>query len=184
MAFSITTFQSHLSGGGARPSLFSFELSGPPSGGTAGGLGDVSFFCTVSELPGLTITPIERFYYGRTVKIPGDMVFADLTTTIINDEDMKARVQIEKWMAGMNSHETNVRAFSAHMGAEGATAKLHQYGKKPDSVSEQGTTPKLTTIEFVGIFPSTLSEIALSYDTASDIEQYDVTWSYQYWKTV
>ena len=182
MAFSITTFQSHLSGGGARPSLFSFELSGGPSGGTAGGLGDVSFFCTVSELPGLTITPIERFYYGRTVKIPGDMVFADLTTTIINDENMNARTEIEKWMAGMNSHESNVRSFDLGMGTEGATARLKQYGKAPTTVSAQDTTDLYTT-KFVGIFPSTLSEIALSYDTASDIEQYDVTWSYQYWET-
>ena len=33
---------------------------------------------------------------------------------------------------------------------------------------------------FVYIWPQTISEIALSYDTASDIEQYDVTWAYNY----
>ena len=37
------------------------------------------------------------------------------------------------------------------------------------------------TYEFVDIWPTTLSEIALSYDTASDIEQFDVTWSYNYY---
>ena len=184
MAFSIGTFQAQLFGSGARPSLFSFSVSGGPSGGTSGGLSDIRFFCTVSELPGVTITPIERFYFGRAVKIPGDMVFADLTTTIINDEDMSARTELEKWMAGMNSHETNVRAFGVGMSQEGATGKLNQYGKSPTTVSEQSTAPKLTSIEFVGIFPITIAEVPLSYDTASDIEQYDVTWSYQYWKTV
>ena len=31
-------------------------------------------------------------------------------------------------------------------------------------------------------WPQSVSEIALSYDTASDIEQFDVTWSYQYYE--
>ena len=34
--------------------------------------------------------------------------------------------------------------------------------------------------QFEDIWPTTLSEIALSYDTASDIEQFDVTWAYNY----
>ena len=42
---------------------------------------------------------------------------------------------------------------------------------------------KTMTYEFVDIWPTTLSEIALSYDTASDIEQFDVTWTYNYFTT-
>ena len=37
------------------------------------------------------------------------------------------------------------------------------------------------TVEFVGLWPTTISEIALSYDTVSDFESYDVTWAYQYY---
>ena len=37
--------------------------------------------------------------------------------------------------------------------------------------------------EFVNIWPTSLTEIALSYDTASDIEQFDCSWAYQYFKT-
>ena len=127
MAFSVSKFQSALAGGGARPSLFAFSITGGPAG-TSGGLADVNMLCSVSALPGLSVTPIERHYYGRITKIPGDMVFADLTTTILNDENFKARSQIEKWMAAMNTHEENRREFDAGMGKEGATAKLKQYG--------------------------------------------------------
>ena len=37
---------------------------------------------------------------------------------------------------------------------------------------------------FVDCWPQTISEIALSYDTASDIEQYDVTWAYNYYTSL
>ena len=178
MAFNVSTFQSKLSAGGARPSLFQFDVTGNPTGGTAGDLaGNIPFFCSVAELPGLSITPIEKQYFGRTVKIAGDMVFADLTTTIFSDEDHAVRTQIEKWMAMMNTHESNRRGFTAGMGTEGATATLKQYGKTDTATA--GSPIHTTT--FTDIFPHTLGEIALSYDTASDIEQFDVTWGYQYW---
>ena len=36
---------------------------------------------------------------------------------------------------------------------------------------------------FVDCWPQTVSEIALSYDTASDIETFDITWAYNYYTT-
>ena len=78
----IETFKSALVHGGARPSLFEFSVTSAPTG-VSPSLSDVKLYCNVSALPGLTLTPIERQYFGRTVKIPGDIVFADLTTTII-----------------------------------------------------------------------------------------------------
>ena len=53
-----------------------------------------------------------------------------------------------------------------------AKGTLTQYGK-------DATT--LSTVNFIDLWPQTVSEIALSYDTASDIEQFDVTWSYNYY---
>ena len=72
----IDSFKSALKYGGARPSLFQFNINA----GTAApsNLADMSLYCNVSALPPLTVTPIERQYFGRTVKIPGDMVFGDL----------------------------------------------------------------------------------------------------------
>ena len=180
MAFSVSKFQSALAGGGARPSLFAFSITGGPAG-TSGGLADVNMLCSVSALPGLSVTPIERHYYGIVAKIPGDMVFADLTTTILNDENFKARSQIEKWMAAMNTHEENRREFDVGMGKEGATATLKQYGKGSTSGKDGTDNEVLALVEFTDCFPTTLGEVTLSYDSVSEIEQFDVTWAYQYY---
>ena len=80
----LSKFKAALSSGGARPSLFDVSVAIPSGFGTAT---EISSTCSVSSIPPLTVTPIERQYFGRTVKIPGDMVFGDLSTTIINTED-------------------------------------------------------------------------------------------------
>ena len=67
----------------------------------------------------------------------------------------------------MNSGHNTSNGFAG-------TVKLHQYGKD-DSGSP------IHTVTFVDCWPSTVGEIALSYDTASDIEQFDVTWTYNYY---
>ena len=41
---------------------------------------------------------------------------------------------------------------------------------------------KTMTYQFIDCWPTSLSEIALSYDTSSEIEQFDVTWAYNYFK--
>ena len=167
---SLTTFKGALQYGGARPSLFEFNITGVPADVTQ--FKQLKYYCTVSALPPLTVTPIERQYFGRTVKMPGDMVFGDLSTTIIQTESANERTYIETWMDLINSHLENKRSYDPDMGDEWGSAELTQYAK-------DGST--LMTAAFVGLWPTTVSEIALSYDTVSDIEQYDVTWAYQYY---
>ena len=175
MAFALSTFQTALASGGARPSLFELQISKVPTLTTVLDLANIKYYCNVSALPPLTVTPIERQYFGRTVKIPGDMVFGDLTTTIIMTNGGDERTELEIWMNEINKTGDNLMNVD-HSTASGfgGTVKLHQYGKDGD------TTPK-HTITFVDCWPSVVGEIALSYDTASDIEQFDVTWSYNYY---
>ena len=163
------SFTSALPYGGARPSLFEFQITAAPSA-VDSSLSSVSLYCNVSEIPPLTLTPIERQYFGRTVKIPGDLVFADLTTTIINTEKFNVRNELEKWMEVINGTISNTGEADVNFGT--GTAKLVHYQK-------DGTSTM--TYEFVDCWPTAISEIALSYDTASDIEQFDVTWAYNYY---
>jgi len=166
----LSNFKSALEFGGARPSLFDMTIFTPSITGVD--LGSMSFHCNVSAIPPLTVTPIERQYFGRTVKIPGDIVYGDLSTTIINAEDYKVRNSIETWMEAINTTADNV-GFSDN-DSWVSSASLRQYGK-------DGST--LIDYDFWDIWPTTISEIALSYDTASDIEQFDVTWAYNYYET-
>ena len=171
--FNVSKFKGALKGGGARPSLFKFTVTGSPVT-----LTNLEYFCQVSALPPLTVTPIEKMYFGRTVKIPGDIVFGDLTTTIYQTEDGKERFNLESWMDQINGHVDNVSSLEEEttnfMGKYSGVGTLFQYAK-------DGTTT-LSEVEFVDMWPQSVTEIALSYDTASDIEQFDVTWSYNHYK--
>ena len=170
--FNISKFKGALKGGGARPSLFKFTVTGSPVT-----LTNLEYFCQVSALPPLTVTPIEKMYYGRTVKIPGDIVFGDLTTTIYQTEDGNERFNLESWMDQINGHVDNVSSLEEEttnfMGKYSGVGTLFQYAK-------DGTTT-LSEVEFVDMWPQSVTEIALSYDTASDLEQFDVTWSYNHY---
>ena len=167
MATDIATFKSALVHGGARPSLFEMSVS---TATDVDAISDFSSFCNVSAIPPLTVTPIERQYFGRTVKIPGDIVFGDLSTSIINTEDMEVKDIIEAWMEQINGATTNL-GYSDSASMYG-TMTLTQYGKTGDS---------LLKWNFKDCWPTAIAEVALSYDTASDIEQFDVTWAYNYY---
>ena len=97
----LSKFKGALPYGGARPSLFEVTVS-KPSAMTTGSFDNMQTQCTVSAIPPLTVTPIERQYFGRTVKIPGDMVFGDLSTTIIQTEGGNERAALETWMQEIN----------------------------------------------------------------------------------
>ena len=170
--FNVSKLKGALAGGGARPSLFKFTVTGSPVT-----LTKMEYFCQVSALPPLTVTPIEKMYFGRTVKIPGDIVFGDLTTTIYQTEDGNERFNLESWMDKINGHVDNVSSLEDEttnfMGKYSGVGTLFQYAK-------DGTTT-LSEVEFVDMWPQSVTEIALSYDTASDLEQFDVTWSYNHY---
>ena len=170
----LSNFQTALQYGGARPSLFDIEvtLSSPTLLTGVSGVNNIVSHCNVSAIPPLTVTPIEKQYFGRTVKIPGDIVYGDLSTTILNTEDYSVRNAIETWMDHINSHKENVTSTNFADADFRSTIELSQYGKEGSVVQ---------TYQFFDAWPMTLAEIALSYDTASDIEQFDVTWAYNYY---
>ena len=164
----ISKFKGALTKGGARPSLFDVTVSAPSD--VTGVFTDMTTTCSVSAIPPLTVTPIERQYFGRTVKIPGDIVFGDLSTTIINTEDFSIRKPLESWMNLINNTGTNYGQSDNASGFGSVTLK--QYDKEGNS---------LLSWTFHDCWPQTVAEIALSYDTASDIETFDVTWAYNYY---
>ena len=173
--FSIDSFKTGISTASlepARSSLFKFKMSGTIVSTLSTGLSDIEFLCRATSLPGMTITPIERQYLGRTVKIPGDITFAELAITLVNDTSYKLRNAFEVWMAKINSHEENKRHFGSTFGSETATLKL-------TTMDPAGSTHQ--SYEFVNAWPTTIDPIELSWDTASDIEEFGVTFAYQYY---
>ena len=168
----ISNFKSALTHGGARPSLFDVTVNGPIS--TVSGLealGRSQYQCTTTSIPGLTVTPIERQYFGRTVKIPGELTFGTLSTTFINPEDYGIRKAMETWAEYINGTKTNIAGSTTPASWYG-TVKLRQYTKEGSVAIDY---------IFEDCWPSGVDAIDLNYDTTGAMEEFNVTWEYNYY---
>jgi hypothetical protein len=187
MAFNVNQFRSQLTGDGARPNLFECTLTFPvlaSSGGAAspGAIQDnvgltekFTFMARAAQLPGSTVNQIPVNYFGRELKFSGNRTFPEWTVTIINDEDFKLRDAFEKWMHGLNSHVTNTRgaSFRNALGYQ-QDGLVTQYGKSGEIIKEYN---------FVGMFPIDVSPIELDWGANDAIEEYAVTFAYQWWES-
>ena len=174
MPFNISAFKSNgLVYGGARPSLFNVFMSAP-----AGlGLDNVSvdkfrFVCKTAELPESVISSIDVPYFGRKIKVAGERAFADWSVSVINDEDFSVRAMFEAWSNALNRLVSNVRDPAISAEQYKVDLDIVQYGK-------DGST--LRSYQLIGAFPTQISGIALSWESASAIEEFTVNFAYDYW---
>ena len=168
----LSTFKTALSLGGARPSLFEIQITASPSGVTIPG--DHISKCFTSAIPGLTITPIEKQYFGRTIKMPGEMSFGTLSTTFYNSESYDIRAALESWTDIINDPVSNLGVSGNPTTFSGEVDLIH-YGK-------DGKTGM--TFRFIDCWPSSVDAIDLSYDQTGDMQSFAVTWEYDYYKTI
>jgi hypothetical protein len=193
----ISQFKSALQGGGARPNLFEVNMVTWPGSDRMGTFNasaqeEFQFLCKAAALPSSNITPIEVPFRGRTLKVAGDRTFDVWTITVINDENFRIRKKFEKWMNGISklSDASGATSPTAYMG----NAVVHQLGKGANQGKNSSTNSKdgdgssgitgvkpLRTYMFRDIFPTEVSEIALSYDNTDIIEEFTVTFQVQYW---
>lgn len=173
--FNLAKLKTALASGGARSNLFEFSITSDPLSGTTN-FTNMTYFCNVASFPGVEITPIEKAYFGRMVKFPGDMVFADFTTTIYQTEGGQEHTNILKWMDLINAPNVNQMSADTTSGMDHTgTGNVFQRTKAGNTTLQ---------VQFIDMFPTSVSEIALSYDTTSDFEQFDVTWAYQTFKYI
>jgi hypothetical protein len=177
MAFDITRFKQALSGGGARPSLFEVTLQFPADVGLNLTIANtLTFLCKATSIPTSTVAPIEVPYFGRKVKFAGNRTFPEWTITVINDENFIVRDAFERWLSGINTHETNVRQYNESItGGYQATGTVSQLGK------EGGL---LRTYQFMNVFPSEVSPIELNWSSENEVEEFTVTLQYDYWRVL
>ena len=176
---SISQFKSALIGGGARPNLFEVELTTLPNG-IAWNAENFRFMAKAAALPAQNIAQIDVPFRGRIFKVAGDRTIDTWTVTIINDESFELRNAFEQWTEVIAKLDNNLGATdpSAYM----TNAKVFQLGRGSSKSSRDSTGSQnavLKEYEFVDIFPTTISEIALSYDTGDTIEEFDVEFQVQ-----
>ena len=176
---SISQFKSSLIGGGARPNLFEVELTTLPAG-ISWNAENFRFMAKAAALPAQNIAQIDVPFRGRIFKVAGDRTIDTWTVTIINDESFELRNAFEQWTEVIAKLDNNLGATdpSAYM----TNAKVFQLGRGSSKSSKDSTgnsNAVLKEYEFVDIFPTTISEIALSYDTGDTIEEFDVEFQVQ-----
>ena len=167
----------------SRPNLFQVTMATLPA--ALGGNGTnsanaparrLSFMARAAQIPGSSVGVVPMFYFGREIKLAGNRTFPEWTVTVINDEDFVIRKAFEKWLSGINSHAGNLRnaAFVQGDGGYQQDATVFQYGK---------TGRVLKKYNFVGLFPVDISPIELDWGANDTIEEYAVTFAYQWWES-
>ena len=165
MVLNVNRFKDKLRGG-TRANLFKVTLR-TPAGLTP--LEELSpFVVKTAEVPGSTISPIIVPFRGRQLKISGDKTFDPWTVQVLNDPDFTVRKAMEIWMSGMNNHEDNQGVNDGYF-VDLEIAQLDREG-----------TP-LRTYVLKDAWPSDLGPMQASFDAENTLQEFPITFQYQYW---
>ena len=183
----LESFKTRMAGGGARPNLFECELNFPadslPVGSTADSLSDKTrFLVKAASLPASTLGIIDVPFRGRNLKIAGDRTFDPWSITVINDTGFEIRNSFERWMNLINKHQDNAGLTNPFDYQK--DVYVRQFGKASTSgasATSDLTIPTLKQYRFYGVFPTSVSAIDLSYDSADTIEEFTVDLQVQWW---
>jgi hypothetical protein len=156
---------------GARSNLFRVTLTGLEGTGDE----DFSYLCKAAQLPGSTLGIIEvPFSAGRRFKAAGDRTFADWTTTVINDSNHAIREALEDLQReyGVTDYDSEIsKTRTGGTATEFSTILVEQLNQAGDVVYEYTLN---------NCWPQDISTIDLSYDSTDTLEEFTVTWSYDY----
>jgi hypothetical protein len=185
---SIDSFKSRLVQGGARPNLFEVEMDFP----SGVGIFDEEIENTRhrmmikgAQLPASNVAEVVVPFRGRQLKVAGDRRFDPWTITIINDGDFKLREAFERW----SNFIVKVSDGSGTINPSDYFADwvVNQLGRASTDLNLRGennpaTLPVLRRYQMHGCWPSQVSAVELSYDTADVIEEFQVTLQVQWWE--
>jgi hypothetical protein len=168
----ISDFKAKLAGGGARNNQFKVTMPFPGYAQVGGEIEDLAFLCTSTSIPAMSIGNVNVPFRGRVIKIAGDRTFASWSINVLNDTNFKLRNAFERWQNGINNMTDN----------EGLSNPVdYQVDVFVDQLDRNGNTLKSYTLR--GAYPTLIGTIELNYETNDAIEDFDVTFEYQYFET-
>ena len=178
MAFSIGDFSQALTYGGARANLFKVTIPTPSAldldGHSGSGAGTSSnkfqLNAKAATIPPSTIEPVEVPFYGRTFRLPGGRTFDDWETTVTNDEDFRVRDWMEQWSDAINGHSTKQSKNKSYA----VDASVEQYSMNGDLIRKY---------IMIKAWPHTIGEITLDWSENGTIEEFPVTWAFDWWES-
>ena len=168
----INDFKAKLAGGGARANQFKVTMPFPGYAQVGGEIEDLAFLCRSTVIPAMSVPSFNVPFRGRSIKIAGDRTIGDWSVTVYNDTNFKLRNAFERWMNGINNMTDN----------EGLTNPAdYQVDAFVDQLDRNGATIKSYTLR--GVFPTEIAAIELAYDQNDAIEEFGVTFGYQFFES-
>ena len=138
-----------------------------------------------AQLPASNVAEVVVPFRGRQLKVAGDRRFDPWTITVVNDGDFKLREAFERWAnfiikVSDGSGTINPTDYFADW-------VVNQLGRASTPLDTRGdqsgaTLPILRRYKMHGCWPSLVSPIELSYDTADTVEEFQVTLQVQWWE--
>ena len=176
--FYLTNFMSEFKGG-ARPNHFKAEIAIParlrgliPDANLA--QQKMKFMIKSASLPTSNLGVVEVPFRGRQFKIPGDRTFPEWETTITNDLDFSIRNLFEAWGDLMMGHVNHDEAQGLGPLDYMSSGDIHQLSRNGEIIK---------SYKFMGIWPMSVGEIAVAFDSNDQIEEFPVTFQYQWWES-
>lgn len=158
-------------GVGVRPNLFRVAFA---DGFVQNATSDLSFLVKSAALPGSSVGMIEVPHTaGRRLKLAGDRTFADWTVTVINDVNFSVRTALEAYQKQFVSADYTTATVGTATRNTNALTSI-----TVEQLDQSGATLRTYTLK--NAFITDISTIDLSYDTTDAIEEFTVTWVYDF----
>jgi hypothetical protein len=162
----LNTFVQKLSGGGARANQFEVQITGGPFGGS-----DLfTFLCKGAQIPAQNVGEIPVPYRGRQIYVAGDRTVDPWTVTVFNDAAWDLRGRMERW-SNQVADMGNSSVGAQNPGTYYAQGLVRQLNRDGDSIN---------TYTLYHLWPTAVDPIDLSYDANDVIEEFGVTFRYNY----
>ena len=141
----------------SRTNLFEVEIDG---------LDGFKFRAKSTTLPEGTVGMVEVPYFNRKLKIAGDRTFGDWTVTVMEDDRLTVRKQIEAW-----------QALCQTMGGESAGLSPNLYYR--DAVVKRfNRNGEVTAVyKLTQIWPMTIAQVNHAWESNDEIEAFDITFA-------
>jgi len=159
-------------GPGARQNLFEVIFQLPPGLSVPGDAATgetLSFMVKSASIPNMNIAPIDAVYHrGMKIRLSGDPTFAEWPCGFWLDKKFGAYKTMLSWMHLVRDPVTNVAS----------EPQLYKGGAEVHQLDEAGEV--LYSVQLNGLWPTDISEVAYDTSAESTIEEFNVTYAYDY----
>lgn len=152
-----------------QPTKFQLTFSRTPN---------LTYFCQVANLPGLSLNEVPRATPFVDIYVPGEKVLYDtLNITFLIDEDMRGWFELHDWIRGLTfpTQFDEYKQLISQKVPFGA-----QYSDCSLTINTNSNIPNIR-IKFKDCFPTTLSSVIFSaQDSAEQTMTADATFRFSY----